>query len=451
MAILDKTNENKTFLKNILMIAFPIAMQNLLSQILTLIDNLMVGTLGEECISAVSVCTTFLWLSYTFNSGICGGASILCAQEYGRKNYSKIKNIFSISLVINLLINDIFFLILKYFPENILKIYSNVPELLIPGIEYYEIIKYSLICTAVTLSITNVLQSMKNVKLSFYNSLISCLCNIIFNWLFIFGNLGFPAMGVRGAALGTVLARIVEMSISIIYFLFIEKDLKFKISEFNLFLTKKELLTLIRVTVPILIMDVLMNLTSSAQTMITGRISKYYVTANSIVHTTYMLPNTFSVGLSVAAGIMIGNKIGENDNTKVQKEAERFVYASIVFGIINSIMLFCLFPIISDFYQVSSETLQLAKRMSLAAEFSVFFMPVSYILCNGVIKAKGNTSTLLRIDFLSNWLISIPIGFFFSFYLNCPAEYLYVILRLSYVIKGLWGIWQIRSKKWLCE
>ena len=441
--------DNRRFIKEVVSLALPMGFQSLINNLVNMIDGIMIGQLGEACISAVSVSGTFLWLADTFIMGIAGGASIIMAQDYGKNEIKRIKKLFSLVLVMSLAIAMVFFTLMSCFPVQILKIYSNMPEIIEPGVSYMNILRFAMALNMVTMAIISMLRSVRSVKLGLYNSMFSCVSNVLFNWVFIFGNLGAPAMGVAGAALGTLIARMIELTVSLIYLFFFEKNLKFRIRDFNPNLDVGFLKQYAKIAMPLLAIDVLTNFSSSVQTMITGRVNEYYLSANSIVHNSWMLPSLFLGGVGMAASVMIGNAIGQKDFEKARTDSKRFVVAACIFGLFSAVMVQIILPILSGFYEVQQATLTLAKQMGYAASFSVFFQSLARILCNGVIKAGGMTQRILKIDIISTWFIAIPLGFICAFVIHLPAAFLYLILRGNNIIKAGWACIRIRKNDWM--
>lgn len=441
--------ETRLFIKELFTLALPVGFQSLINNLVNMIDSVMIGTLGEACISAVSVSGTFLWLANTFIMGLAGGASVVMAQDYGRGEMKRIKRLFSFVMLVCVLCSVFFFVIVTLFPVQILKLYSNMPSMIEPGVSYLNIIRYSMVLNMMTMAIIFMLRSVRSVKLGLYNSIFSCVSNVFFNWVFIFGNLGAPAMGVAGAALGTLIARIIEMAVSVVYLFFIEKNLKFKLSDFNPILDVTFLKQYIQIAIPLLAIDVFTNFSSSVQTMITGRVNEFYLSANSIVHNSWMLPSVFLGGASMAASVMIGNSIGQQNFDRAKRDSFRFIYASAIFGLFSGLMVQVICPILSTYYHVQPETLLLAKQMSYAATISVFFQSMAIILCNGVIKSGGMTNRILKVDMIATWLIAIPIGYLCAFVFHLPAAFLYLILRGNNIVKAGWAILQIKKNDWM--
>ena len=439
----------QAFIRSVFTLSLPIALQRVITLTVSLIDNIMVGQLGENAISAVSICNTYLWFLDAVILGIGSGALVIGAQDWGSGDTHRLKKLFSLALTFSLSAAAIFFLITSLFPETIIRIYSNVPELVEPGSSYLMHVRWGFLFLAISQSIVITLQSVREVRIGLYTSLLSCVFNVFFNWVFIFGHFGFPAMGVAGAALGTVMARLAEAMIAVCYLLWKEEKLKFRLCDYNPIVSKELMLQYWKVTLPILGMSFMQNLVNSSQTMITGRVSKYYMAAQSIVHMAWMIPNAFGGGMSNAAGIMIGNDIGAGDIGQVRKDAWRFVKTAMVFACICSGMIQIILPILMRFYTISEETRILTRQMGFSASVTVLFLVTSSTVNNGVIRAGGDTKRLFRTDLISNWLVSIPFGILAAFVLKWPAPVLYVILRSGNLFKAIWGLNRLRGTDWI--
>lgn len=444
-----KQKVDKGFLKELAVLALPAGCQQLVTQILLMIDNVMIGHLGEVNISTVTICNTFIWLGTTLITGIMGGAVVICAQEYGRNRIDRIHRITSLLLSVNIITSGIFLILMNNFPNTIMNIYTNEAEIIQSGIEYFKIAKFSLLFNAVYLTFNYVLNSVRDVKVSLYTSIVSCVVKITMNWIFIYGNLGVKSQGINGAAISVFAARFIEMLMVIVYVLLLEKKLKYRINCFNIKVEKKLIISLFFVALPMLFMEVSNNFISSVQTMITGHISKCYLSANSIVHSAWTIPSVIYGGIAMAAGIMIGNKIGEGKIDIAKKYARNFLPTTFVAAIVGVICLHILLPILSNFYNVSNATIELARKMGNFATITSFFMAYKIILSFGVIKATGKTKDLMILDFASSWLFAIPIGYISAFVLKFPPEYLYLILRSGAIIMALWSVHQIYSGKWI--
>lgn len=439
----------KQFIYTVFSLSLPLAVQRVINLTVSLIDNIMVGRLGENAMSAVGICNTYLWFLDAVILGISSGAMIICAQDWGAGDRSRIKRLFSLAMTYSLTAALVFYTLTSLFSEQIIRIYSNIPELVAPGSAYLLHVRYGFLFLAVSQTIVIILQAVREVRIGLINSILSCIFNVFFNWVFIFGHLGFPAMGVAGAALGTAVARGIEALISVVYLLMIEKKIRFRLTDFNPFVTKELHVKYWTVTLPILGMSFMQNLLNSSQTMITGRVSKYYMAAQQIVHMAWMIPNAFGGGMSNSASIIIGNDIGAGDLDEVHKDSWRFVRTALIFAFICSGLIQVLLPILMKFYTISEETQILTRQMGWSASITVLFLVTSSTVNNGVIRAGGDTRRLFIVDMISNWLITIPFGILAAFVLKWPAPILYIILRSGNLFKAIWGVNRLRGSDWI--
>ena len=446
---LNMNDETKEFLGEVLTLSLPVGMQQIINLFVHLIDNIMVGQLGELAMTAVSISGTFAWLVNVFGMGLAHGANVVMAQDWGSGNVKRIKNLFSFIVTATAVVTMLFFVVTAFFPGQIIRIYTSIPEFIEPGVSYLSIMKYGFIIAGLSQVMLLMLQSVRSVKIGLINSIISCFTNIFFNWMFIFGHLGAPAMGVRGAAVGTIIARSIELAVTVTYILKFEKNLKFRISDFNPVLEKNFFIQFVKITTPLLIIDVLSNLVSSVQTMITGRISQYYISANSIVHQAWTILNSFCTGVAASANIMIGNLIGKNDVKKALRDVWRFVKMAVILGVVSSALVQVLLPFLMQFYKVTEDTLILTRQMGYSASFMMLFLPMCFIVFNGILKAGGQTRRLLLVDLAANWLIAIPFGYVAAFILHWHPAVLYAVLRSGNIFKAFWGLNRLWKGDWI--
>lgn len=439
----------KQFARDILRFALPAGLQQVITLAVTLIDNLMIGTLGEASISAVSVSGTYAWLVNVFVTGFASGAVIIAAQAYGSGNLARIKKILSMLLLLSLTVGVEFLVLTGLFSAEILRIYSDAGEIIEPGVGYLRYFKYSFPFVALNTAIILLLRAVRSVKLGLYTSLLSCVFNVFFNWVFIFGNLGAPAMGAAGAGLGSAISFGIQTLVSFLYLLRVDRNLGFRIRDFDPRIGKPLFRRFLRISLPLLAVDLIYNLASSAQTMITGRISTNYLAANSIVHMSWQIPDVFSQGVAVAATVMIGNAIGAGRIDEVRVNTRRFLAVAVGIGTFSALMVQVLLPILLGYYRVTAETALLARQMGIFASITVFALSLAAILSNGVIKAAGDTGRLLKVDILSVWCFAIPLGYLGAFVLDWPVALLYFVLRSGNILKVIWTLRRIKKEDWL--
>jgi putative MATE family efflux protein len=423
--------------------------QYAINQLVMIIDNLMVGSLGEASISAISICGTYFWLNITFTTALSSGATVIISKLWGANEKHNIKKIMSFVFVVNLVISLLFFGLTTFFPSQIIRIYSDVESVVAPGVAYLNIIRFASLLNGITMLIVGLLQSVHSVNIGMYGSMISCVFNVFFNYVLIFGKFGFPAMGVEGAAIATLITRVIEFIVCTVYVFRFEKNICFRLSDFDPKIEISEIKELVDITMPIMLIEVLSNFASSMQTIITGHISEYYISANSIVHLSWMLTTFFTYGLRNAASILIGNAIGAKDLDRARRLCRGFLMTSIAVGACAAVVVQFVVPVISSFYNVSIETLDLAKLMSYAASANVLFLVPAHMALDGIYKVVENSRTVLILNCIGNWLLALPLGYLCAFVLHTNAAVIYFVLRSGNLFNAVSGTILLKKKGWI--
>lgn len=436
------------FFKVAVALALPIAAQRVVGTTVNLLDNVMVGTLGDDFVSSAAIANQFFLLFTFVSGGVIGGAVLISAQAYGNKNLDICKKMISLSIWLSILISLIFMGLTFKGAEIIIQIYSDSSVILSPSSSYLRIIAWSFIPFALTTALTMLYRTVGSVKIGFYIEFVNCIVNVIFNAILIFGLLGFPALGLNGAGIATVIARWIGFVVVLIFVFIVDKKLKYKPSDLLVLPDKEMMKTFLVCGIPILFGDSFMMINSTLQTMITGRISDTYITANSIVHVIWQVAVLTAMGFESAANIMIGNDIGVGDMEKAQKNGERFFLLSIVQGVISASLVLLVGPLILSFYQVSDAAIEMARLMTYSASIVVVMMSIMMITTKGVIRAGGKTREMMIVDIASSLGFGIPLGFLAAFIFKWPAHIIYVLIRGDYFVKGIWGILQLKRKDW---
>ena len=297
------------FYRKLIAIALPVGLQSAVNMIVNLIDTVMVGTLGDTALSAVNLSSQFPYLYMTVFMGLGNAAMVIASQAWGNSRPDKVKEVLVFVLKISVPVSVLFFLAAFLFPSPILYIYTNETQIVEMGQIYLKLLSLTFLLQAFTMTIVTVLRSAGVNRLGFYTSTLACLVNMAGNWVLIFGRFGLPAMGLAGAAVATVIARIVEFAV-VVWYLFHNDRLPFSVSDFSIRGSRQMIADLKKIGTPSVISEVTQNLNVSAAAMITGRVSAYYIAANTIVHNIWTISSLFLFGLSMGASVMIGHEIG---------------------------------------------------------------------------------------------------------------------------------------------
>lgn len=436
------------FYKKSAAIAIPIALQSMITMGVNMMDTIMVGRLGENALSAVSLANQFITLFQICCMGMGMGAAVLTARFWGKKDLVSLKQTITIMLRFCLMIATGFALVTMAIPQGILSLYSNEEPLLELGTVYFLWSVPAYWLTGLALTTTLVLRSVGQTRIPLITSIAAFFVNVGANYIFIFGKFGAPAMGVAGAALGTLISRILECGVIFGYFLFFDQNVGYRPRD--LFCRCRGLLgEYLRISLPVLISDALLGLGNNAVAVVMGHIGSAFVAANAITTVTQQLSTTFTQGISQASCIVIGHTLGEGDAERAQREGVTFLVLGFVIGILAGGIITLISGPVIHMYKVSPETEEIARQLMLAVAFIVIFMSSNNIMTKGVLRGGGDTRFLMIADILFLWVVSIPLGALAGLVLHLPPFWIYVCLKLDQIIKAFWCVTRLRSKKWI--
>lgn len=440
--------KDKKFYKAMIAICVPIALQSMISFGVNMMDTLMVGSLGEIALSAASLSGQIFFVLMVLNFGLGGGAAVLTAQFWGKKDKESVKKTLSMISKFSLVVSLIFMFAALMFPEVLLKLYTNEQAVIEAGVPYIRLVAlmYPIFSVMTTTSI--VLRTVGEVKISAIANGISFGLNVLFNYIFIFGKFGAPAMGLTGAAVGTIIARFVEGTIVLTYLLKYEKKIDFNLKDYLGF-DKDIFKKYIKLGVNVLISDALLVAGLTSLTMIMGRMGSEMVAANSISSIVMQLATILVGGLASASSIMTGNNVGKGNYEKARKEGITFLIVGIAVGIIGAIIIVVLKPVMISFYNVSDSTKEIAYQLMNTSALIVLFQTPGGILTKGVLRGGGDTKFLMIADVLFLWVISIPLGFMAGLVWTLPPAIVFLCLKIDEIIKCLWCAVRVFGDKWI--
>lgn len=440
--------KDKAFYKKVAAIAVPIALQGLITNGVNIMDTLMIGTLGETQLSAVSLANQFISIFHIFCMGIGMGASVLVARYYGMRDNPSLKKTITIMLRLCLLMATLFCIGTVLLPSEIMRIYTTETDIITNGIEYlrYSIISYYFL--GLSLTCTIVLRNVGQVRMPLYTSIGAFFVNVLANYIFIFGKLGVPAMGVAGAAIGTLVARIFEFSVICGYLFLADQEIGYRIRDI-LSPVGKLWNEYIRISIPVLISDGILALGNNSVAMVIGRLGKAFVAANAVTAVTQQLSSVMIQGFSQAGAIVTGYTLGEGDKEKAHRQGYAFLGVGLIFGLISAGIIMLLSEPMIQAYNLSVETQQIARALMLSISIIVVFQATNSIMTKGVLRGGGDTKMLMLADNIFLWIASVPLGILAGLVLHLPAFWIYFALKIDQVLKAIWCVIRLRSDKWI--
>lgn len=441
-------SRERNFYKLILSIALPIAIQNLITFSVSLIDTMMLGALGEVQLSAASIGNNLFFILTVLIFGLAGGSNILISQYWGKGDVNTIHKILSIMYRACIIIVAVFVAIATILPEEFMRIYTSDIRVIEEGAIYLRIISIGYIFYALTNATIMMLRSVKTVKISLVVYSVSLMVNAIFNYIFIFGKFGVPALGVKGAAIATVMARIVEFLIVIIFMVKYENKICLRAK--HLLKVDKIILKDFMVNcTPVLFNEFLWSTGSTMISIIIGRLGTETVAANSISNVVFQFVTVFIFGLSNATAVIIGNTIGEGKNEKAKEYSRTVGVLSILMGIMAGVVILLIRPIVVDFYNVSQTTKDIAIQIMNSMSIIVIFQSFGITLMMGVLRGGGDAKFVLVNDIIFLWLVAIPCGFLTAFVLRWPIAAVFFVVKSDEIIKSIIATIRVLSGKWV--
>lgn len=449
------------FYRKVFTLAIPIALQGMITIGVNMLDTIMVGKLGDASLSATSLANSFISIYQIFCMGLGMGASVLVSRYWGMKKANEsdekatisLKQTVCLMLRITLLLASLFALATFFIPDVIMSMYVDKTAedagLIIElgsGYLNWSILTYFFL--GCSLTVTIVLRSVGQVMLPLIVSIGAFFVNLGANYIFIFGKLGAPEMGVSGAALGTLIARIFEAFI-IVGYLFI-KDKKINFRYKNMFMKTGTLIAeYIKICIPVLVSDGLLAIGNNTVAIVIGHLGKNFTSANAITSVTQQLSTVLISGVSQAGAIVTGQTLGLGEKEKTMKNGWQFLGLGLSLGAVSAIFIILIKNFIIGRYNVSEETVEIAHQLMRAISLIIVFQATNSIMTKGVLRGGGDTMMLMLTDNIFLWALSLPLGILAGFVFELDAFWIYILLKSDQIVKTVWCVIRLKSEKWI--
>ena len=438
----------KQFLLNMLAIAVPIALQNMISFGVAMMDSVMLGGLGDKAISAANLGGQPFSLLMSIGFGLSSGGSVLIAQYWGRGDVARIRTVMRLSMQIVFTASSLMTLVCLLFPQQVMGLYSNEAEIVAAAAQYLQLVALSYLPYSISNNYIMSLRAVEKVTVSAAIYGTSFFVNVFFNYVFIFGAFGAPALGVRGAAVGTILARCSELLLVTIYMYAKEDTVGFRFSD--CFRLKNEMIQdYTRHSLPVLGNELLWGLGISVTAAIIGRIGSVFVTANSIAAVLNQLALVSVIGVGNAAAVITGKLIGEGRMQRAKRAANTILLGSVFVGMFNCAMIFILRPIFLSFYRITPEAYAAAYTVMGVLALLHLSLAIDITCIIGILRGGGDTKTAFAFDCGALWLVSVPMGVLSGLVWGGPVPLVYVMLKLDSPIKTILSLIRLKSGAWI--
>ena len=417
--------------KEIVRLALPIALQQFMTALVGACDAIMLGKLSQDAMSAVSLATQVTFVFNLFMFAFMAGENMFVAQYYGKGDYTGISQVFSLVTKICGCIAVIFLAGTLFFPEQLMRILTNEETLIVLGSEYLRVIGISYVFSGIAQTFLAIMKNCGAVNMSTLINGAMVILNIALNAVFIFGLSGFPKMGIKGAALATVLATVVQFLWSVGYVLCRIRAVKFSLRSCE----KKLFGRFWQKTVPLLINNLAWGIGFSMYSVIMGHLGTDAVAANGIANISKNLVVCFCLGLGNAGSIIVGNRLGADRLQEAKEVGETLTKTAIIAGIVSGLVLIALSPFITKMVDLTPTARGYLQKMLLISSYYIAGKSVNCMTIGGIFAAGGDSKFGMLCDSVTLWCIIVPLGCICAFILKLPVMVVYFVLNLDEIIK----------------
>ena len=444
MAVFTK---DRSFYKTLFALAVPISLQNLITFAVNFADNLMIGSLGDDAISGVYVGNQLQTVVQMFVAGIEGAILILAAQYWGKRDSSSIRKVVSVGMKFALGVGLLATLSAVLFPEWIIRAFTQEPGVIREGAAYVQIVGFTYLFFSVSQVMIAAMRSVETAKIGLYISCMALVVNVVLNYVLIFGHLGFPAMGVRGAAIATLISRILEMCVSTGYVFFVDKKLRFTV--WDLLHTDRQLLwDFIRYGLPIIGGQVVWAVNSLANTKILGCYSAGVIAATSITGMLHNLVYVWMNGMSSAVGIITGKTVGAGLYDKMKEYAKTVQVIFLIVGLVSGAAVFLARDGFISLYNASPEAQEYSRQFINVISVTIIGTCYQAACLFGLVKSGGDISFVFKNDTIFVFLVVLPSSLL-AMWLGAPPWVVFACLKCDQIFKCFVALVKINRYNWM--
>lgn len=439
---------DKEFKKKLTDIALPITVQTLMHSSLSLIDQIMIGSLGSACIAGIGLAGKFTSLFSVTVSAIVAAAGILISQYVGAKNERGVRDSFYLPLYFSLFFVVGFTLASLFAPIQIMAFYADDSETISKAAVYLRWRAVGYFPEILTMFVSTLLRNMNRAKLPAVAGVVAIITNTLLNWLLIFGFGPIPRMEEAGAAIATVISHIVEMLIVVVLFVREKKKQ-------NLFLhptvsfSKEFVKNAAVILAPILVGEFLWSLGENMYAVIYGHLGTEPCAAMTLMYPIQGIAIGALCGVSAASGIIVGNSLGANDDKKAWSQAIDFVRLTVTAGIIIGVIVCALSPFYVKLFNVAPETRAVTIKILAAFAFVFTAKVFNMVIGGGVLQSGGQTKFMTAVNIIGTWGAGVPLGFVSAYFFKLPIWWVYFFLSLEEFVRVGISIWLLKSRRWM--
>ena len=437
----------KEFEKELLQIAVPVTLQCLLQSSFSVVDQIMTGQLGSTSIAGIGLGGKFASIYSVVIAAVASVAGIMIAQYIGKKDDEEVGRSFYTNLAVSFIIVAVFTSFSMIMPQRILGLYTNDKATIQGGVEYLRIYALSFLPVAVTSILSAYLRCACAAKVPLYAGIFASVANTVLNYLLIFGKAGFPAMGVKGAAWASVMAQLSGCILTIIFFFFLYRKNTWKIP-FEIRMDMAHMKQYLAILMPMLLCEFFWSLGENVYASIYGHVGTKAFAAMTLTNPLQALVMGALSGVSQAAGVMIGKRLGADDMGNAYQDAKRLMYTGLACSILLSVLVAALNKYYVLIFHVEDDVRQMTRYVLSAYAF-VAPVKVQNMILGGILRSGGKTTLVMFIDMIGTWIFGVPLGLFTAFVFHLPIAAVYFVLSMEECVRLIISLVVFRKKKWM--
>lgn len=436
------------FMRSLCKIAIPVTLQSMLQASFSIVDQVMIGQLGETNISAVGLCGNYSLIFSVVIGAVSTAAGILIAQFIGADDTKEAWSSFDVSLLCGTVISAVFLFASAVFPAQILGLYTNDSSIVEVGSVYFRIVAFSYIPMAISAIIAAWLRCKEHAAIPLAASLGAVAVNTGLNYVLIFGKLGFSPMGIKGAAIATLISQLFNLMLIVVGFLTsVKKDGDKPVLSLHFHkITRWDYMVMI---LPILVSDFLWSFGQNVESAVYGHLGTANLAAYTLTSPIQSLIVGALSGLSAAAGVMIGKRLGKKEYELAYQEAKKIMYAGLTGAVIVAALLILLAGTYTGLYRVEDNVKELGKTLLIVFALYAPVKVENKILGGGIIKSGGNTRTIMLIDIIGTWCIGIPLCLLAAYVFEWGIVGVYALLTTEEVFRLAVSLIIFKRRKWM--
>ncbi len=442
--------KDKAFYKSFFRMMFVIAMQNVIAYSVNLADSIMIGQYSEAALAGVNISNQVQFLLQMLVAGAAEGISVLTSRSWGAKKMAPIHSLLAIGARVAFIIPVAVWVASFFFPEAVLSLFSEDPVVIAEGVKYLQIVSFSYLCFGVSSVLLAMMRSVETVFLGFTITLSTLFVNIGLNYTLIGGHFGAPEMGIRGAAIATLAARLMETAIAFGYVFFVDKKIKLRFKD-AMKLDWVQVKSWFSIGFPLICSNAIWAIAMGMQTSILGHVDSLALVASSVSNTIYQVVIVFAQGSASASSVLIGKTIGAGHKEKVRSYAITMQMVFLVVGVVSAALLWLVRGFIVDFFALSPEARDLS--LQFIAVLCVTIIGTSYQMpcLTGIVRGGGDTKFVLKNDTIFQWFIVLPISWLAAFQFHLSPVVVFACLKSDQILKCFVAIVKVNRFKWIRE